>query len=426
MDARDIVNLQEAYLQVYSEPELTEEALIAAEYFYEQGLNEDGVNQLIEDLGVDEFVEWIDEIVEEYSLYEAAKRGGTVLKGAALRKSRAAQAARTAEFSTPSTAGRSAKKAYKTASREARLSARQSATEKAKATQTPTPRSESPSKTKGGIGAAIGGALKWAQKKGKEDFESVGRTMRTARQAGREMEQRAQSGARLVGQVVGAIRNTPKITKARRELQVTLGRGAQRAGEFGQHAARAAGAAAGTGVRLHRQGKSAKQIASAAGGTFARHLSDVYREEFELILSHLLDEGYAETLESAEAILESMSEEWASEILDEAIEIMSVTSPEGKRRRGSRVYSGRSQQLAQNARKLLALQKRQRENPKAMGSRSARAQAAQEVEGNAKKSIRNLNVDPNSEVKYGYDTDREGYREVPTDYRARKRRASGR
>lgn len=42
-------------------------------------------------------------------------------------------------------------------------------------------------------------------------------------------------------------------------------------------------------------------------------------EEFDIydvVLSHLLDEGYAETLESAEAIMVNMSEEWIDAILE--------------------------------------------------------------------------------------------------------------
>ena len=42
------------------------------------------------------------------------------------------------------------------------------------------------------------------------------------------------------------------------------------------------------------------------------------REEYDLydiILSHLLDEGYAETIESAEAIMMNMSEEWRDSII---------------------------------------------------------------------------------------------------------------
>jgi hypothetical protein len=36
---------------------------------------------------------------------------------------------------------------------------------------------------------------------------------------------------------------------------------------------------------------------------------------YDIILSHLLDEGYAETIESAEAIMVNMSEEWRNSII---------------------------------------------------------------------------------------------------------------
>jgi hypothetical protein len=55
-----------------------------------------------------------------------------------------------------------------------------------------------------------------------------------------------------------------------------------------------------------------------------RNLQEAYMEVYEqekgsdpydLILSHLLDEGYAETPEAAEAIMVNMSEEWRESIL---------------------------------------------------------------------------------------------------------------
>jgi hypothetical protein len=46
---------------------------------------------------------------------------------------------------------------------------------------------------------------------------------------------------------------------------------------------------------------------------------------YDIILSHLLDEGYADTEQAAEAIMVNMSEDWRKEILDEAI-----TSEKGK------------------------------------------------------------------------------------------------
>ena len=40
---------------------------------------------------------------------------------------------------------------------------------------------------------------------------------------------------------------------------------------------------------------------------------------YDIILSHLLDEGYAETSEAAEAIMVNMSEEWIDSIVNEVI-----------------------------------------------------------------------------------------------------------
>jgi len=41
---------------------------------------------------------------------------------------------------------------------------------------------------------------------------------------------------------------------------------------------------------------------------------------YDIILSHLLDEGYAETPEAAEAIMVSMSEEWRDSIVEEVLD----------------------------------------------------------------------------------------------------------
>ena len=45
-------------------------------------------------------------------------------------------------------------------------------------------------------------------------------------------------------------------------------------------------------------------------------ISDSY-DYYDIILSHLLDEGYAETPEAAEVIMVNMSEEWVKSIVEE-------------------------------------------------------------------------------------------------------------
>lgn len=76
MRDQEILGLWEAYQQVYSQPqELTEEVEIAAQYFYEMGLNEEGVEILIEELGLEEFTEFVYDIAEDYVLTEARAGG---------------------------------------------------------------------------------------------------------------------------------------------------------------------------------------------------------------------------------------------------------------------------------------------------------------------------------------------------------------
>jgi len=188
--------------------------------------------------------------------------------------------------------------------------------------------------------------------------------------------------------------------------------------------------------RQKKQTRRADHLEKVASSGYNFAQKNQHKEEvdiYDLVLDHLLDEGFCDDVESAEVIMANMSEEWLDEILDEAVEIMSVTSPTGERRKGSRVYSGRASLNRQNARKLGELQKRQALNPRAQGSRSARRQSEAEFESNAKKSVTRLNAkpntgDPSSDHQYhlGPEDKTSYYPEVPTDYRARKRRASGR
>jgi hypothetical protein len=57
---------------------------------------------------------------------------------------------------------------------------------------------------------------------------------------------------------------------------------------------------------------------------FKRTGNPLYQDEefdlYDIILSHLLDEGYAETPEEATVIMSNMSEEWREEILDEMLD----------------------------------------------------------------------------------------------------------
>lgn len=56
----------------------------------------------------------------------------------------------------------------------------------------------------------------------------------------------------------------------------------------------------------------------------------VRKEDLEFILDYLLDEGYAETIESAEVILENMSEGWMESIVEAFVDPETGEAPSGR------------------------------------------------------------------------------------------------
>ena len=76
MRDQELIGLYEAYQQVHTQQRvINEEVEIASHYFCEMGLNEIGVEILIEELGVEEFVDFVYDISEDYYLTEARAGG---------------------------------------------------------------------------------------------------------------------------------------------------------------------------------------------------------------------------------------------------------------------------------------------------------------------------------------------------------------
>jgi hypothetical protein len=187
----------------------------------------------------------------------------------------------------------------------------------AAAKQKPTPKKEEPAKTKQGIGGAVGSVLGYIGNRARQDMASVGRSMRTARQAGREAEKKVADVGRVAGMAARAVGEIPDIRRARRQATVAAGRAGRAAGEVARRVPGAAGAAIGSGVAARRQGKTAAQIAGRVAGTAVRKLTA--KEEFEIynsVLEYLICEGYVDTFDSAEMMLESISDQWLDEILE--------------------------------------------------------------------------------------------------------------
>jgi hypothetical protein len=79
-----------------------------------------------------------------------------------------------------------------------------------------------------------------------------------------------------------------------------------------------------TGPLARKQGsRTASNITRALEGpgepqavTLPRKTRKEDLDIYDIVLSHLLDEGYASTVENAEAIMANMSEEWINSIID--------------------------------------------------------------------------------------------------------------
>jgi hypothetical protein len=145
-------------------------------------------------------------------------------------------------------------------------------------------------------------------------------------------------------------------------------------------------------------GAAASRVASGASRLSTRMATEEV-DVYDIVISHLLDEGYADTYESAESIMVNMSEEWRESILLDEYE-------------DEKLLNARKKSIS-------------------------RLNAAKDAEDNQADGDYENSVDPsNPTLKISVagrstkitnsNKGKSGYMEVPTDYRARKRRASGR
>ena len=194
------------------------------------GLNEIGVEILIEELGVEEFAEFVYDISEEYYLTEA-RAGGVIIKPVTTK-------------GTPFKSGKPTGKSLE------RLRKKKEERKEAES-------SERPSGMKAALqrqDAMVSASKQQPKKKG------------------------------LLDRVAGAV-----LKGIERHKAATSGMGA------------------------------ATKVTAGKVGNAARAFAKGFTEEtdlYNIILSHLIDEGYADTEEAAECIMGNMSEEWRDDIIE--------------------------------------------------------------------------------------------------------------
>ena len=217
---------------------------VATEYFYSYGLNEDGIDILIEKVGLQSFVEYVYDLSEDLHVLTEAKK---------------------------------VKKSYEELKKEiyARDEAKQRAKEQAKAAA--------------------------AKKKEVERKEPETRGVESQAKAEQPKSKKPVRDA-IARSIFGAV-------------------GAYKAGMERHKAATAtAGRLAGeTAKTIDKVISTAHEAGRRAGEHVMKHGLKLANEEVDLynvILSYLLDEGYAKTVEQAEVIMVNMSEGWKESIVE--------------------------------------------------------------------------------------------------------------
>jgi hypothetical protein len=256
MESKDFRNLQEAYLNVY------------------YGQSDDITDVMIEEV--------VEELIEEcvdygYDLYKAVES--------------VEEAATTylTELNPYAPAGSKDSKAYNKSSTSAKRGEERRAAVKGAVNRVIT-------KAKGvKAGAEIAGSI------AKDEVRRAGRNALHA--VGKAASAVGNAASRAGTAVTDSAR--AKKAEVKQGVKSLIGRGLQ--------GAKNAANKAREGIK-GAVGRTARKVSSGAGNLASRLGEEV--DVYDLILSHLLDEGYADTYESAERIMVNMSEEWRESIIE--------------------------------------------------------------------------------------------------------------
>lgn len=201
--------------QVELSEEYIEEVVdVAAQYFYEQGLNEEGLEMVIEELGYDKFVEYVFYISEDFMLTE-------------VRKARKRKGGKSYEEIKKEIDDREAAKKKTTAAKKVAVSKGDEAVKTAVATQ---PKSRP---ALDALARGITSATKFVQQ-GIERDKAARKGLSTAAQQTAQTAGKVISGVRQAG---SEMRKPFETTKAGRNFQAALIKGARRATKAAVNAA---------------------------------------------------------------------------------------------------------------------------------------------------------------------------------------------
>jgi hypothetical protein len=311
---------------------------VATEYFYAYGLNEDGIDILIEKVGLDSFVEYVYDLSEDLHILTEERAAKRRTGGPSYEDVKAAQDAK----ETKAAAKKAAKKNVTTAATEKKeVESKEPETRgpesEAKAQQ---PKGKKP--VRDAIARTVFGALKayetgmarhrsatsTAGHLAKETGKTLGKVVSTTHEAGRRAGEHVKThGWKSI---------------AREEVELWVNNLLEEGYDLSEYSwddmfeiyeesdpkykpktkeelARYVSAL----DRLHRMATEVRGPEPSEKKKKRKPTTDmrnvaVHEDLYDVILSHLLDEGYAESVEQAEVIMVNMSRDWLDEIYDQS------------------------------------------------------------------------------------------------------------
>jgi hypothetical protein len=307
-------------------------AEFAAEYFISEGLNEYGIDILIEEMGIDAFCDYVETLAQEEEVLLEWRRGagGTKVRGSGMSKSGKSigslkgGAKASAIRGTAEHKGRKAEKEKEGSKSSGMTAALKSQSKVANAKKSQPATKSTPTQTKEKAKGGILGALKARAEK---DIKSVQQSVNTVRQVGARRAAEVKATYDAVRAKGKEAEKSAAATRARRKATVAAGRAAQAAGRTAVKAAGAAGAAAGQAVAARRSGATAAQAAGRAAGTFVKKMK---KEEKELLTRYFIESEIAFNYDEVQEIFETLDQEHFDYFLEQATLMVEESGPSAR------------------------------------------------------------------------------------------------
>ena len=303
MRDQELIGLYEAYQQVHTQQQvINEEVEIASHYFCEMGLNEIGVEILIEELGVEEFAEFVYDISEDYYLTEA-RAGGVKIEPVTTKGK---------QFKGGKPTGKSLERLRnkKKERQEGEASERPSGMKAALQRQDAMVSASKQQPKKKGLLDRVAGAVLKGIERHKAATDGMGAATRETagkigKAAGEFRRGLMSSYDNWVGQLISDGYDLSNWTdEGLFEYYEQL---CEESLEKGQSPTPG-------GITPKKPVTSAIPPKPPKGTP----VNTGYKESYDIVFEYLISEGYADTNENALVIMANMSEEWREEIINEA------------------------------------------------------------------------------------------------------------